>query len=512
MQDAHHGDEDGSDGAGEVSPPDPVPETDATQIASIADLFLSDIRAKAQAETVSSGGYARPRPVRIPPGKASETQPVAARVAAEPELKTEGNIAASVEPMAGVFSISPGETLGQSVADEAVIVNGAVVVAPHVDAGQGSRGRVVAAIAATLANQNSRAGILHVEKGGAVLSLVDAGLPADSGGVSEVTEFKEVADAVGELSLEVDSWLVCPGDVDSSACAEVVRKASHWIVPVEAEDEGMVGAYRSIKTLAQGPRARLTLAAVGPEAQPAVEKLRAVMRRFLSWDADEVIITPWETNSESVLYIWSTLSQTESYAWRATAFSLLSKGGGFTFTSEEAVAASEEQPIRIPVSVERKPEKPVAVTTPSLTLTPRRDGELEVMDLVGSGDLGILDSVLAGASELKVCDVVPPGSLVARLAVEPSGRLVLLVALAGNTTELAEVGRVLNWVSEHAGLITRACGSLRIDPQLEPQARLYVATPAAQNLNHLLKPQAATLHTYRTLRWGEKRGLLVDAA
>lgn len=551
---------------GQEEPVDPETDPESSEIASIAELFLSGIRERAQSRGVTESGFERKRPVRIPPG--------GAKLPAGGGIPSEGRDIASVEEVVHISddqitSVEAGRAagVGFDTAGELGVVNedvppesgdesrwesvressrvetvvselsqelertpvGYLVVAPHVEGRGGHRGRVVAAIAAAYAGSDGRAGVMRVDAGLAILSLVDAGLPADEGASSRVERIEEIKDAAGELSMEVGAWVVCPGEVTCPASAEVVRLAGRWVVPVEADSErgdGMVDAYRTIKTLAQGPRSPLTLAAVGREAMAAVEKLRAVMRRFLSWDADDVLCAERVTQAESVLMTWS--DESGSTPWREMVVRMVA---GETDLSETVDArtplaepedrksapvasclADEVEPMTIPVAVETKPRSMEHPTLRAgLMAASQTGGDLEVVDYIGTGDLGVLDSVLASEPELSLCDIAPPGTLVARMVATEAGRLELLVALTGGTSELAEVGRVLAWMKEHAHLLSRACGSAKIDPCLEPVARLYTSTRSAEHMTMLLGANAK-VHTYRTLKWGEKRGLLVDAA
>ena len=53
-----------------------------------------------------------------------------------------------------------------------------------------------------------------------------------------------------------------------------------------------------------------------------------------------------------------------------------------------------------------------------------------------------------------------------------------------------------------------------IDPQNEPSLRLFVdqSDLSAQALGPLLQNRNVTVQQYRRLRWGEKFGLLLEAA
>lgn len=143
--------------------------------------------------------------------------------------------------------------------------------------------------------------------------------------------------------------------------------------------------------------------------------------------------------------------------------------------------------------------------------------ESEVTELAAGqqGPAAVLAAVLNQRSlGLVASPVHPPAAPEAVLAVGRDRRLVLL-AIAGNgLSELRALGQAYQWVIENRPLLSMALPQLAIDAHAMPALRLLVDRRdlAAEQLQPLLQSGNVIVHTYRKLRWGERTGVLLEAA
>lgn len=549
---AEHGDANAEHGETDARGPHPDewPAKQETEISGIADLFLSEVREKARGDRV--------RPVRTPPGRIAPMEVVPAEV-----VPTE---VVEVAPVAVIADapVEPSGAVSEAVVQERIDRPAWLLLSPHLSDEQrsGLSGRVARAIV----GGRDRAGVLVVRIGGVSLELLDPELPGDAN-AGEPGSLREIELATGELSAEVKAWVVDLGPADGAAAGEALVAGGTgltWVVPVLGGDDDMVGVYRTLKALAgMETRGRLVLACAGHDAIAWANRLRAVMRKFLQWDAADALVLADDDAAVAVthpLMTWEAGETEDPESWRDLVGRLMgvtavagvidaepeqpsmAMGGlsepaadwgnsdQISGSREDSSGATQET---ITLAVERKAEPVVmappvveaasAQAAPHMTLhrdtdhdthtAADDDGSAEVYDLQGTGDLAVLDAVVRGSGdELRPCGVNAPGTLASRLVAEPSGRIVLLAAVGGTVAELAEVGRVVGWLRENAALLARACPEAEIDPALEPAARLYVTGDRARNLSTLLSGTATTVHTYLPLRWGERRGVVLRAA
>jgi hypothetical protein len=134
----------------------------------------------------------------------------------------------------------------------------------------------------------------------------------------------------------------------------------------------------------------------------------------------------------------------------------------------------------------------------------------EVIELDGTGSEAIIDAILVGHRGLRPTDIPTPGRVPCRVAVGPEGRLVLLCCPAAE--EVEHVGTLLSWAADNLLLIARATLGATVDVSLAPRLHLYVAGKTAAGLARLVDAASITVHTYQPVRWGGRRGLLLDAA
>jgi hypothetical protein len=170
---------------------------------------------------------------------------------------------------------------------------------------------------------------------------------------------------------------------------------------------------------------------------------------------------------------------------------------------------AEQTEVKTPVS------HPAPVM-PRLTIAQNVDPYQHVIDLPESADdcEAILDAVMnANSTQWMPCPVRPPFSAPARLAVSRDRRLVILALASEGLEGLRGIGLALNWVVENKQLLAMALPQLSIDGG-SPMLTLLVdrADSDAELLKPLFSSSLVQIQTFQRLRWGEKTGLLLEAA
>jgi len=377
--------------------------------------------------------------------------------------------------------------------------------------------RVVAEAGRVMAGEagggDGRVGVLELEGETTKLGMVDAGLPVDAAGAVEGTDAREMAGAVAELSGEVEGWVFGTEDLrrDGEWVDAAAGEGGGWIVPVEGGEDARVEAYRVIKALgSRGMRGRLVLAAVGEGAVEVAGKLREVIRKFLAWDAADMFVVGVE--GEGFVHGLMSAGGGEG-TWAGALGAMVG-----AMVGAEEVLAVETDPARTVVEAgvgvvreqkgtEPAPE-PVRMAIAPVIGELGRD-EVEVLEFVGEGAEGVLDSVMAGG-EWVGCGLELPGSGRARLAVDGEGRLVVLGVLEDGG-DVAELGRAWRWVAENAAVVARAVRPVVADGGKAPEMVVFAGTELAGDLAAVVGA-GVRVRTYRALRWGGRRGLLVEAA
>ena len=153
-----------------------------------------------------------------------------------------------------------------------------------------------------------------------------------------------------------------------------------------------------------------------------------------------------------------------------------------------------------------------------LPATDKADAADTVLDLpAGASASCVISAVMAApGSDLAACPVAPPVLPSGTVAVGRDGRLVLMAAMDGPAS-LPPTMAAFRWLAENRRLLAMALPQFRVDADLEPQLRLHVdharrAELSAESLRPLLRDETVTVRTYRTLKWGGRTGLLLEAA
>lgn len=389
---------------------------------------------------------------------------------------------------------------------------------------------------------SGRAGLIELGDDGLRLTCFDASplgrldsegkaSPADvPAGVSPV-DGKRICEALEEMSWDIQRWILfLPGGVKSDQARQLLGKIDHWTILASADDEGIVSAYRALKGLAGDSAAALSMAVLNADDEAhgsqAHRKLAGAARQFLGRQLEfEGRVTIAENVSEHVV-LWCRASGATQAHWAAVMeFAGKSRADAVEEIKKPADshprALSEVQP---PVPVEPEPVAAEApIETPQMKITPEtaataraRGAEDEVFDLAAGSDESesIVATILRGESQWIACPVKAPMCSSATVAVDRAGRLLLAAAAGSGLIDLPLVSQAFAWLIENRALVRLAMPQLNIDAKSLPRLVLAVDQADANGggLATLLQGADVSVRTYRRLRWGEKTGLLLQAA
>jgi hypothetical protein len=248
----------------------------------------------------------------------------------------------------------------------------------------------------------------------------------------------------------------------------------------------------------------------------AFRKLDDASRRFLGCPIDnQPAVTAVRNVSEHLVMHCRSMAGKPSPQWKIVT--------GLLSISAEPVETPSEKAKPSPTGETMKMSEPHTAPMPNISPRPTMRAipasAAEVIDLPGDGSDGsILEAVLrqGGADGLWVqCPLKAPMCQQAILAVGRDHRLILL-AMAGKdiTADLRSIIPALRWMTENRELIRMALPQLAIDATANPSVRLLVdhADHSAELVQPLLANTSVTVQAYRRLKWGQKSGLLLEAA
>jgi len=163
------------------------------------------------------------------------------------------------------------------------------------------------------------------------------------------------------------------------------------------------------------------------------------------------------------------------------------------------------------------PEPLAQVSAPMMiTQAPLSDLTDDVLDLPtgGTTEAGIISAVICRSGHLITCPVKPPACPDAELVVGRDRTLTMLAVAKSGLADLRAIGKAWQWLNENRQLIALAVPQLSIDAHALPKLQLLIdhTDASADLLQPLLAAGHVTVLAYRTLKWGGKTGLLLQAA
>jgi len=135
----------------------------------------------------------------------------------------------------------------------------------------------------------------------------------------------------------------------------------------------------------------------------------------------------------------------------------------------------------------------------------------EVLEITAADAPAILTAIVSRRTDWVASPVSPPMSSSSRIAVDREGRLNLLAVADGSLAELKTISRAYQWLNENRALVRMALPQMNIDAAAMPRLTLFAEQGVAASLSSIFQGNV-TIETYRRVRWGEKTGLLLEAA
>ncbi len=496
--------------------------TAASQPASLSEishLFLSSLR------TRQTGGA--PRPKRIPPPR-------------KPSV--------DLSPEEFEQVIKPDTTSA-----ELPVPPLKAVLAAHFGAGQLA---AVQKYAAWQASSGRRVGLIVIDAAEFRIQTFEAGAgEAHESPEAHRVDERTIRDAINELNCDLDLWLLAVLNPHLPESRNLLRKIKHWTLLTGCDHEAVVSAYRALKSVEDIARPRLSLASVvataPADAEATFRRLAGVASQFLDWPAESEppvqasgavcccdvirVALPADKANTAAGVHWQLAEELlEQARFAAPAGNSVAKAVAASAPSlpisprHQAPISSEPlpQPTPAPAAVaiappqaRIEPELPMStpITGPRLADSAPIQDVSDVIALAESdcGPEGVLVAVLrSSGGELVECPLRPPMCPGARLAITRDRRVMMLAVAGQGLADLRAIGQAFRWLAENRSLISMALPQFSLDANQMPGLRLLVdhADANAELLQPLFELSTVQIQTYRRLRWGEKAGLLLEAA
>ena len=441
------------------------------------------------------------------------------------------------------------------------------VIGAHLNGKQFDR---VKEYARHLADRVGRIGLIEVDASELRIMVFEAAEQTGPGEIdlqsAECVEPRLMIEALEELNWDVEHWLLLLPNPRTMEAKALLRQIDHWVLLSTCDHDGVVSSYRMLKGMADTHRPLLTLSLLDASDEAEVsrvfQKLSSVCQQFLDWPLDfESAVQPCPQVAEHLVLFYRPNRDKAQMAagsqWTAiTDFIAAGKAAEDAAVRAQLARvdvepATPEAPaealetvqeismsapvhskgtlvgdVVIPAESIHEPATPVpapaapAIREPAGGVRSKiepADVLDDVIDLPG-GDMSgqsILAAVLRrNTGDLVECPLRPPMCLEARLAVGRDRSIVLLAVANQGLHELQFIGQAYRWLKENRELIAMALPQFAIDPNQTPGLRLLVdrADLTADVLQPMLQSEHITVQAYRKLRWGEKRGVFLEAA
>jgi hypothetical protein len=461
-------------------------------LSEISHLFLSEIRHRP--------GAPGARPSRVPPG-AGQT-PAAPQSHASVDLTPEEIAATRGEDAP---AIAPG---GPEIS---------ILLASHLsDAPQRIR-QYARHVAAKL----GRVGLIEIDGTELVITGFEPESPdsvhtESAAPILDELDAKRMSETLAEMSFDVDRWLISIGNPRIPEARELLRASAQWTLLTTTDHEGVVAAYRALKGLADLGKPKISAAVVDShddaEADAVFHKLDAVARQFLGCTLTAQ--SPVRSSGERAGILEHPILHCRAAGNKPRSATVPQWHVIADFLSRTGVSTKrQEQPMPMPsLKIE-----PAAQAPRKVTVGPAPDMAEEIIDLLDDGEESVLEAIVnrgGAAGEWVQCPLKPPACPQAVLAVGRDHRLILVAVAGKGLSQLRPIGLALRWMNENCELIRMALPQLAIDAAHVPAVRLLVdyTDLSAEQLQPLLSSEAVSVQAYRKIKWGQKRGLLLEAA
>jgi hypothetical protein len=359
-----------------------------------------------------------------------------------------------------------------------------------------------------------RVGLIELGEQGLRLSCYDASPEKTEAPVAaevEPVDGQRIRQTIEEMNWDIERWIIfLPGGARSEMEKEILSRVDQWTVLAEANDEGTVAAYRTIKGVsATVAESSLSLGVFGADDDAHGElihrKLAGACTQFLGRDvkSEGRIAAGCEAAEHVVLWCRASAGGSQEH-WKAIL--------ELTETPAAEVVEAVEPPPQPSPGIPGEGEEPETISM-KITPTEPRAEEAEVLDLAAGDAASILKAVIEKQGQWVSCPIKPPMGAAA-VAVDRGGNLTLVAVAADGLGELQTISRAYGWLIENRALVCMALPQMKIDSAATPKLALFVdqAGASADQLGAIVQSGTVTIHTYRRLRWGEKTGLLLAAA
>jgi len=534
-------------------------------ISEISHLFLSNLREK------QTDGQARP--VRIPPPQRNG-QPADPIEVPAPPTPPVPSIDLTPEEYAQVFDGGPTEHATAADHEAVRIPPITAVIAQHLNGRAAERVKEYARHLAAngeriglLEIDGGEVRLMCFER-----SIEPNTEDPDAAQLTEHFDARLMTESLDEMSWDLDRWLLVLPNLRGSEARNLLMAVDHWALLSTCDHDGVVSCYRTLKGLAgvhrpHTPRLTLALMETTSQTQAAKvhKKLGGVCLQFLGIELQsESAVRPTRAVAEHLVWHCRTardkaqlaagaqwlvatdfLAKAKAQRTEPTPIETTAEVADTEPTQGETPSIEDRHPIAAPapaaqprptfetsVAVSPVADSPVmnaavaphpAIGAPALESPASATPTLpEVLDLPAgdhadhaADEESVLSAILAGArGDLIECPVRAPMCPTARLAVTRDRGLVILAVARKGLAELRSIAAAYRWLVENRALIGMAVPQLAIDGHRHPRLRLLVdhADLSAEALTPMLEVTTVTVQAYRKLRWGNKTGLLLEAA
>lgn len=351
---------------------------------------------------------------------------------------------------------------------------------------------------------------------------------------------RAITDAINELNCDLDHWLLVIANPRLTEARTLLSQVSQWVVLGTCDHDGVVACYRSLKGLSDLYPAvqKLTFAALdasdADHAETVYRKLAGVCDQFLNLKIENEGAACDAQDVGEAVVMNCVIEHDKAQLAAAAHWQVLAD---FLVQARQSPAIAAEAPLKMTddASAVAKP-----ATQPPDTQQHHREGEEkvqatvmlagqprlhpdaaadvpEVIELAAGqeGHDSILASVIKHAmGEMVECPVRPPMCDDVRLAVNRDKRLVLLAVAESGLADLKTIGLAYRWVVENRALLAMAMPQFALDAHQLPHLRLLVdqADTNAEVLQSVMAADTVKVQTYRRVKWGQRQGLLLEAA
>ncbi|MCC6424257.1 MAG: hypothetical protein IT447_12335 [Phycisphaerales bacterium] len=404
-------------------------------------------------------------------------------------------------------------------------------------------------VARHMAASGARVGLIEVDASEFRLMCFDRGVQTDGEGstADSSVEPRQMAESLHELNWDVDQWLLLLPNPRIPEARALLRDVDHWSLLTTCDHDGIVSSYRTLKGLAELHHPALSLVILDAvdeqEAGRVSRKLTSVCRQFMNWtvESEQVVRSAPDVCEHTVLVWRPTRDKAQMAAgpqWQAVA-GFLSKAKSNPREKSPEPAVHHPEPtmhkapavpqmlaeVVVPIAPTAPATKPTPVQTDSIALVQPVSAPAPKLKMAGDSDVielpaddsenNILSAYLQhSGAEWVQCPLSVPNCPQAKLAVGRDHAVTLLAVASQGLADLRHIGEAYRWLIENRSLIAMAMPQLAIDAHQHPQLRLLVeqADRGGELLQPLLQSGSVTVQSYRKLRWGGRRGMLLDAA